>query len=73
MAKVYWRHGREMGYCAPAMVSFIREQGMNPRDFHESRGVDSEIMRATGNRFAIAVAELAEKEELESMRVADNG
>lgn len=66
MAKVTFKHLRALSYCIPAVRRFCAEHGVDIREFRE--GVDTQRLRATGHRYAIKAAELAEREASDQER-----
>tara|TARA_R110001583_G_C5584539_1_gene403182 strand:+ start:519 stop:713 length:195 start_codon:yes stop_codon:yes gene_type:complete len=61
MAKVTFAHLRELRYCVPGVKRFCARHGIELREFRD--GVETERMRATGDRYARIVADLAEQRE----------
>ncbi|WP_041366504.1 hypothetical protein [Methylophaga frappieri] len=60
MARVYIRHIRQLRYCRDGFLNWGARNGFTLREFRN--GVETKALRETGCPFAVAVAELAEKE-----------
>lgn len=61
MAKVYFKHLRELEYCAPRIRTWCTRHGIPLRSFRE--GIDSSVLRETGCGLAIRAANLADNED----------
>lgn len=61
MALVTINHLRELGYCLPALRQWCRDNGVDIREFVS--GMDSARLRAIGDPYAVAAADLADQED----------
>jgi hypothetical protein len=60
LAKVYFRHLRQLEYCSPRIKEWCLKHGVSLRSFRQ--GIDSLELRKTECPMAIKAAELAEQE-----------
>lgn len=61
MAKVTFRHLRQLKYCKPRVTEWCAQHGFNIRDFRD--GIDADKIRATGCGMAKRAADLAEQDD----------
>ena len=59
---VYMRHLREANICRSGMYEWFQQYGIDHRKLHKDRGLPVEELEATGDHFAILVANIARAE-----------
>lgn len=62
VTRIYVRHVREAGYCAPGLRTWLKARGLSLRDFLDN-GIDAEVLRKLDDSMAEKVIEVAEREE----------
>lgn len=60
MAKVYFRHLRQLKYCTPRIKAWCQEHNIPITVFRD--GIESDELRQTGCSLAIRAADLADNE-----------
>lgn len=70
VTRAWPRHLHELGHCAAGARQIAEGLGLDYSQF-VFNGTPTDELRATGNAFAIALAEFAEAEAAQDVEVAD--